>query len=69
MGAGADNVLDRMAASVGELTAVEPVFQAVSDVPNGGVLFALEASPFRGIPWDATDVAKLSVPSRLLQTS
>ena len=43
MGVGADNVLDRMAASVGELTAVEPVFQAVSDVPNGGVLFALPA--------------------------
>jgi prepilin-type processing-associated H-X9-DG protein len=43
MGMGADNVLDRMAASVGELTAVEPVFRAVSDVPNGGVLFALPA--------------------------
>ena len=43
MGVGADNVLDRMAASVGELTAVEPVFRAVSDVPNGGVLFALPA--------------------------
>jgi len=43
MGVGADNVLDRMAASVGELTAVEPVFRAVSDVPNGGVLLALPA--------------------------
>ncbi|MEN8691968.1 MAG: putative transposase [Desulfobacterales bacterium] len=43
MGVGADNVLDRMAASVGELTAVEPIFRAVSDVPNGGVLFALPA--------------------------
>jgi prepilin-type processing-associated H-X9-DG protein len=43
MGVGASNVLDRMAASVGELTAVEPVFQAVSDVPNGGVLLALPA--------------------------
>ena len=43
MGVGADNVLDRMAASMGELTAVEPVFRAVSDVPNGGVLFALPA--------------------------
>jgi prepilin-type processing-associated H-X9-DG protein len=32
-----------MAASVGDLTAVEPVFQAVSDVPNGGVLLALPA--------------------------
>jgi hypothetical protein len=43
MGMGAGNVMDRMAASLGELTAVEPVFQAVSDVPNGGVLFALPA--------------------------
>ena len=43
MGMGASNVLDRMAASMGDLTAVEPVFQAVSDVPNGGVLFALPA--------------------------
>ena len=43
MGVGAANVLDRMAASVGELTAVEPVFQAVCDVPNGGVLLALPA--------------------------
>ena len=40
---GACNVLDRLAASVGDLTAVAPVFQAVSDVPNGGVLFALPA--------------------------
>jgi predicted nucleic acid-binding Zn-ribbon protein len=43
MGVGTSNVLDRVAASVGELTAVEPVFQAVSDVPNGGVLLALPA--------------------------
>jgi len=43
MGMGAGNVMDRMAASVGELTAVEPAFQAVSDVPNGGVLCALPA--------------------------
>jgi prepilin-type processing-associated H-X9-DG protein len=43
MGVGASNVLDRMAASVGDLTAVEPVFQPVSDVPNGGVLLALPA--------------------------
>ena len=43
MGVGASNVLDRMAASVGELTAVEPVFQAVADVPHGGVLLALPA--------------------------
>jgi predicted nucleic acid-binding Zn-ribbon protein len=43
MGMGACNQLARMAASVGELTAVAPVFQAVSDVPNGGVLLALPA--------------------------
>ena len=43
MGVGTCNVLARMAASVGELTAVEPVFQAVLDVPNGGVLLALPA--------------------------
>ena len=43
MGMGACNLLGRMAASVGELSAVAPVFQAVSDVPNGGVLLALPA--------------------------
>ncbi len=43
MGMGAVNVLERVAASVGELTAVAPVFQKVSDVPNGGVLLALPA--------------------------
>jgi len=43
MGMGACNVLGRMAASVGEFSAVAPVFQAVSDVPNGGVLLALPA--------------------------
>ncbi len=43
MGVGASNVLDRMAASIGDLTTVEPVFQAVLDVPNGGVLLALPA--------------------------
>jgi len=43
MGVGTCNVLNRMAASLGELTAVEPAFQAVSDVPNGGVLLALPA--------------------------
>ena len=35
--------MDRMAASVGDLVAVEPVFQAAADVPNGGVLLALPA--------------------------
>ncbi len=43
MGVGASNVLDRVAASMGDLVAVEPVFKAVSDVPHGGVLCALPA--------------------------
>jgi hypothetical protein len=43
MGMGAGNVLERIAASVGDLTAVAPVFKKVLDVPNGGVLFALPA--------------------------
>jgi len=41
MGVGARNVLERIAASVGDLTAVAPIFQPVCDVPNGGVLLAL----------------------------
>jgi len=43
LGVGASNVMDRMAASVGDLVAVEPVFEAAADVPNGGVLLALPA--------------------------
>ncbi|MCP5024626.1 MAG: hypothetical protein GY930_23035, partial [bacterium] len=43
MGMGASNVLDRVAASMGDLIAVEPVFQTVADVPHGGVLLALPA--------------------------
>ena len=43
MGMGAQNVMDRLAASVGDLVAVEPVFQPVLDVPHGGVLLALPA--------------------------
>jgi predicted nucleic acid-binding Zn-ribbon protein len=43
MGVGTCNVLARVAASVGELTAVAPAFQPVSDVPHGGVLLALPA--------------------------
>ena len=43
MGMGASDVFGRIASSVGELTAVEPVFQPVLDVPNGGVLLALPA--------------------------
>ena len=43
MGMGASNVMDRLAASVGDLVAVEPVYQPVLDVPHGGVLLALPA--------------------------
>ena len=43
MGMGANNTMDRIAASVGELEAVSPAFQPALDVPNGGVLFALPA--------------------------
>ena len=36
---GATNTLERMAASIGQLNAVEPSFVASVDVPNAGVLF------------------------------
>ena len=40
MGVGAQG---RVAASMGDLESVAPEFQAVLDVPHGGVLFALPA--------------------------
>ena len=43
MGRGASNVSARVAASLGALSAVEPVFQPALDVPCAGVLFALPA--------------------------
>jgi hypothetical protein len=43
MGVGAQDVLGRVAASIGDLDSVAPEFQAVVDVPKGGVLFALPA--------------------------
>ncbi len=43
MGMGAANIEARIAASVGELDSVTPVFQPALDVPHGGVLFALPA--------------------------
>ncbi len=43
MGVGANNVLDRVAASLGEINGVAPNFQSVVDVPYGGVLFAIPA--------------------------
>lgn len=43
MGVGAENVMGRVAASIGDLESVAPEFKAALDVPNGGVLFALPA--------------------------
>ncbi len=43
LGRGATNLLERVAASVGELGAVAPAFQAALDIPPGGVLLALPA--------------------------
>lgn len=43
MGRGASNVSARVAASLGESSAVAPQFQSALDVPFGGVLFALPA--------------------------
>ena len=43
MGVGAQDVMGRVAASIGDLESVAPEFQSVLDVPNGGVLFALPA--------------------------
>lgn len=49
MGMGATNTLERMAASVGQLNAVEPSFVACMDVPNAGVLCALPALLVSGL--------------------
>jgi hypothetical protein len=43
MGVAADNQAARLAASLGELNAVEPIFAPALDVPYGGVLCALPA--------------------------
>jgi len=40
---GATDTVGRMAASIGKLNGVDPVFTASLDVPNAGVLFALPA--------------------------
>ncbi|HAM49871.1 MAG TPA: hypothetical protein DCP92_03955 [Nitrospiraceae bacterium] len=46
---GATNTLERVAASLGQLEAVAPVFTASLDVPNAGVLFALPALLVNGL--------------------
>ena len=43
MGVGAQDVMGRVAASIGDLESVAPEFQPALDVPHGGVLFALPA--------------------------
>ena len=43
LGVGATNVIERLAASIGELQSVTPQFHSVVDVPYGGVLLALPA--------------------------
>ncbi|MGH8523963.1 MAG: putative transposase [Gammaproteobacteria bacterium] len=46
---GATNLLERVAASVGQLGAVAPAFQAALDIPHGGVLLALPALLVSGL--------------------
>ncbi len=43
MGVGAQDVIGRVDARIGDLKSVSPAFQSVLDVPNGVVLFALPA--------------------------
>ena len=59
MGMGASNVSARVAASLGELVAVAPLFQACLDVPCAGVLFALPALLAMGLLDGAQDHLKL----------
>ncbi len=49
MGIGATNTLDRIAASIGELNGVEPLFTHSLDVPKAGVILALPALLVSGL--------------------
>ena len=61
MGMGAQNIEARLAASVGQLEdPVAPDFQAVQDVPKGGVLFALPALLVTGLLKTSENYFKLS---------
>jgi prepilin-type processing-associated H-X9-DG protein len=61
MGMGAQNTEARLAASVGQLEEpVAPNFQAVQDVPKGGVLFALPALLVTGLLKTSENFFKLS---------
>jgi prepilin-type processing-associated H-X9-DG protein len=59
MGMGASNVEARVAASLGSLVAVAPLFQAELDVPCAGVLFALPALLAMGLLDGAEKYLKL----------
>ncbi len=59
MGMGASNVDARVAASLGELVAVAPLFEASLDVPCAGVLFALPALLAVGLLDGSQDHLKL----------
>ena len=61
MGRGAANVTARVAASLGQLTAVGPQFQPTLDVPYGGVLTALPALAALGL-LDCSDDALNKLP-------
>src|SRR5207245_10135330 len=49
MGMGCTRVLDRVAAALGGLEAAPVEFEAVADVPSGGVLWALPALLANGL--------------------
>lgn len=59
MGMGASNVDARVAASLGQVAAVAPLFQPALDVPFGGVLFALPALLAMGLIDGTEDFLKL----------
>ena len=61
MGMGAQNAEARLAASIGQSEKpVAPDFQAVQDVPKGGVLFALPALLATGLLKSSETFFKLS---------
>lgn len=61
MGMATQNIEARLAASIGKLeTPVAPDFQAVQDVPKGGVLFALPALLVTGLLKTCGNFFKLS---------
>jgi hypothetical protein len=59
MGVGATNVLDRVAASIGELQEAIPLFKDGIDLPYGGVLLALPALLANGLLRGIKDFFKL----------